>query len=282
MVVGVIGLGLALADARHPARGHSTGGQHAKGKSGAASGRGTHMGHGHNRGKRPGAGRHGRARGKHKGNNHKGGGKANQQTKTNPKGNSLTDHQRRAVERFAKTGNLNGQEKQAVNNVLSGSPLSADDRQSISNMLAGDRPGLTPEVREALSQALNDDAAQHMQSFAQRILRVHNNTGERLRVWVQYRTLADSQTWTWQPADPRRSRRAVVFDLNPGAVGPRGDSGPILASRVRVWAQSASGRRWLQYQDEDYWLVSETDRRGNHAYEATEEQTWPITFPLSR
>lgn len=87
-------------------------------------------------------------------------------------------------------------------------------------------------------------------------LRVVNNTGEPLRVYLQYETLVNGR-WTWLPADPKNP--ALTYSWGPGddffvAV----EGARINARRVRIWAQGKnSGKRWVDYQNRDLWLPPE-------------------------
>jgi tetratricopeptide (TPR) repeat protein len=85
-------------------------------------------------------------------------------------------------------------------------------------------------------------------------LKLVNETGEPLRVHLQYETLVDGR-WTWLPADPRNP--ALTYDWLPGRASFVAlKSGLITARRVRVWAEGKkTGRRWVNYQNKDLWLV---------------------------
>jgi hypothetical protein len=191
----------------------------------------------------------------------------------------LTSKQRKAVQDFVQTSNLSTQEKSAVDKVVSGTPLSATDRSTISALLVRNPASLTAEAREALNQAVADDMEQRMAAYTRRFLRVHNDTGERLKVWVQYRTLSVKQTWEWYPAIPAQSRQALGYDVEPSAVVDlEHTQGRISASRARLWARSSTGREWGDFRDRDLWLVPETDDQGSHRYYAAEAETFTFTF----
>jgi hypothetical protein len=110
-------------------------------------------------------------------------------------------------------------------------------------------------------------------------LRVKNDTKEKLKVYVQYRTAGDDGEWAWLPADPKASEKAVVYELEPGEEAVLGDRGQaITASRVRVWAVAeASGSEWLDNKDADLWLVPEADD-GQRYYHAAEMDSYTVTF----
>jgi hypothetical protein len=174
---------------------------------------------------------------------------------------------------------VNSQQQQALNNALSGNALSADDRAALTSLLTDGRVNLTPDQRATLNEILNEDADQ-LQPFYERTLTVRNNTSEKLHVWVQYRTKAESETWQWLPANPKESGRAVSLSLNPGESADVLDGEAVVsASRVRIWASTASGKEWVKYQDRDFWLVSATGD-GKHRYQAVAMESRSISFPL--
>jgi hypothetical protein len=198
---------------------------------------------------------------------------------TNPArrpGKKLTTGQKQTLRKFVNSAPLTPQEKGAVDKVISGGQLSADDRSALSALLVRNPPGLTAEVREALNQALADDMEQRLVAFSRRYLRVHNDTGEQLTVWLRYQTLTVNKTWSWYPAAPQP---AVAYRVDPGAVlDLEHEKWRVEASRVRIWARSSGGREWGDYRGRDLWLVPETDDRGQHQYRAAERETFTFTF----
>jgi hypothetical protein len=116
-------------------------------------------------------------------------------------------------------------------------------------------------------------------SQSQRLLKIRNDSGSKLTVYVQYRTYADDGTWAWYPNDPSQSDRAQACEIEPGAETYLSNAGTtICASRVRLWAVSNSGSQWLDAKDSDLWLVPEIDDAGYHAYLAPEMGTFLYTF----
>lgn len=99
-------------------------------------------------------------------------------------------------------------------------------------------------------------------------------------MYVQYRTQDDEGSWTWVPANPRRSAKAVRYDLDPGEETSLGVSADekLSANVVRIWAVSRGGDEWDEYKDEDLWLVDEKDDDGKLGYEAEEVETYVYTF----
>jgi hypothetical protein len=207
---------------------------------------------------------------------------------TAPKGNAKngpggrkppTPKQQQALRKFVDTANLPAGEKSAVNKVISGQQLSAQDRTALSGLLMRNPPELTTEAREALNQALNDDMERQLVSFSRRYLRVHNDTADKLRMWLQYQTLTVKQTWVWYPAPPWQSKQGVSYNLEPSAVVDlRHEKWRVNASKGRIWARSAAGKEWGEYRDQDLWLVPETDERGGHRYYAAQHETFTFTF----
>lgn len=115
-------------------------------------------------------------------------------------------------------------------------------------------------------------------SQTRRYLHVKNNTGEQLAVYLQFRAPDERGEWIWLPANPGASREALTFELAAGQEGPLEYSGaPISASRVRIWAESAS-RKWVKFHDQDLWLVSEVDADGQRVYYSAAMETFPFTF----
>ena len=113
--------------------------------------------------------------------------------------------------------------------------------------------------------------------FTRRLLHVANNTHEPITVYVQFHSQVEGGQWSWLPADPATSQEAFAFQLEAGQAGHLDYNGvPISASRVRIWAQSAT-QQWNTYRDEDLWLVSEVDASGQRAYVATEMETYPFS-----
>jgi hypothetical protein len=114
----------------------------------------------------------------------------------------------------------------------------------------------------------------------QRYLRIKNDTGEKLTVYVQYRTLVDRDQWLWVPADPRQSPDEVAtFEVAAGSETFLGDGADrVKGSRVRMWAASEGGKQWTDAKQKDFWLVPETDAKGAHYYYAADTQSFTYTF----
>ncbi|OHB75709.1 MAG: hypothetical protein A2W31_09865 [Planctomycetes bacterium RBG_16_64_10] len=114
--------------------------------------------------------------------------------------------------------------------------------------------------------------------FTRRLLYLKNVTAEPVKVYIQFRSQTESGDWAWIPADPAASQESLAVELAPGQEGyVQHDGGPIAASRVRIWGNSAS-RQWQTHRDEDLWLVSEVDGNGERAYHAAALETFPFVF----
>jgi hypothetical protein len=112
----------------------------------------------------------------------------------------------------------------------------------------------------------------------QRYLRLVNATDSSVRVYVQYRTMRDNDSYAWLPANPADSREAVTFRIAAGeTLDLERDGSRIAASRVRLWVQSTGGT-WTGYRDRDLWLVPEVDADGEHYYRAAEVETYTFTL----
>jgi hypothetical protein len=191
----------------------------------------------------------------------------------------LTRTHRQRLMDLVTNKNLSTGEKTAIGKLLSGEPLTAEDRTSLSNLLANDRGQLTADDREAISAGISDDAESKQVLQTRKLLRLRNATGERLTVWVQYETLTGTDQWAWLPVDPQKAATAVEIRLEPGAVADVADGRQrVSASRIRIWAQSESGRRWTRSRDRDLWLVTEVDDQGEHCYYAEQMGTYTYSF----
>jgi hypothetical protein len=111
-----------------------------------------------------------------------------------------------------------------------------------------------------------------------RILRVKNDTGGRLRVFVQYHTLNDQNQWAWYPVDPGQAPKGVSCIFDPGEETTIEHSSFVInADRVRIWAVAEQGEQWTDYQDADLWLVPEVED-GKHQYRADQMEAHTFTF----
>jgi hypothetical protein len=108
-----------------------------------------------------------------------------------------------------------------------------------------------------------------------RYLKVKNDTGSKLTVWLHYRTLTTGDEWKWFPKD---GRKAVRYELDPGEETYLCHEGwKVNASRVRIWAETASGEQMDEYKDQDLWLVPE-DEEGERSYSAPQMEDFTFAF----
>lgn len=121
------------------------------------------------------------------------------------------------------------------------------------------------------------------QRFNEKRLTLKNETKENLRVWVKYRTLERQEKgfeWVWKPGDKSASS-TLELTIEPGksAYVEGEDKSPIVASRVRFWAETESGEQYDEHKSEELWLVDENPQLdGDRAYYDEKHQTYTYTF----
>jgi hypothetical protein len=143
----------------------------------------------------------------------------------------------------------------AINTLVSGNFLSTDQRQDLTDLVAANSANLGEDDLKAVQAALDYDARAKRE---QRYLELENATGERLTVWLHYQTFDEEQKLSWYPTRPVDAEKALHYVLEPNAKLPLGDGkNKIAAARVRVWAESDSGQKWLTYRDSDLRLKPE-------------------------
>jgi len=109
----------------------------------------------------------------------------------------------------------------------------------------------------------------------ERFLRIKNDSGEKLTVFLQVRTRNDRGEWVWSPEAPGSKAKVMTFDLEAGKTLDL--TGKVSASRVRLWARSESSS-FMDYANQDLWLVPETTNSGEHRYQAGQMQTFTFTM----
>jgi hypothetical protein len=169
-------------------------------------------------------------------------------------------------------------QKAALGKLLANEPMTDQERQQMTDLLFNaQQAGLTKEDETALSYLLLDDAASHAGSTSPGssseenagplFLRVYNNTGERLKVWVR---VVDPKK-----ADPTLKEKEVVkkidtlaYDLETGKAYDLQQHGQRLkAVAVHVWAISST-RSWAQHRDQELHLTTP----------ANKSKTYTLTF----
>ncbi|MSQ96894.1 MAG: hypothetical protein EXR98_20395 [Gemmataceae bacterium] len=169
-------------------------------------------------------------------------------------------------------------QKTAIDKLLAGQdPLTDQERQKLSDLLfnASDA-GLTKDDEAALSYLLLDEAARNASASAPTssppgdekagplFLRIYNNTGERLKVWVQ--VVPDAEIKKEKEPDPNaevkkdkeldpKKSEPLQYVLESGKSYDLQHNGERLkASAVRVWAISPT-RSWAQHRDQELVLT---------------------------
>jgi hypothetical protein len=196
----------------------------------------------------------------------------------------MSEAQQEALRSFTKQESISDPQRSAIDRLRTGENLTDEDRTVLTNMLASD-PKLDPELREIVKQGLQEDLENKRKPAfrqTQRYLKIKNETNETLTVFVQYRTQVNGEQWLWLPADPKKSADAVPLQVPPGKeIYAEVDKNRILCSRARLWAKASSkGTEWLEYKDQDLWLVPEVDKENprEHVYFAPEAQTFRFVF----
>jgi hypothetical protein len=112
-----------------------------------------------------------------------------------------------------------------------------------------------------------------------RFLRVANASDEEITVFVRYYMQDQDGDWNWYPAAPQEDVEPLTVTLEPGQASDITDSGwRVNASKVRVWATSASGKQWRKFRDANLTLVGTDDNSGERTYVAKETQMYSHTF----
>jgi hypothetical protein len=131
-------------------------------------------------------------------------------------------------------------------------------------------------------QRIVDDArVEQKPAWPTRYLRVHNDTGENLRVYIQYYTPGDQGRWRWLPGDlkaPSSGQFVMVECPKDGQTEVQDRDTRVDASRVRVWAISESGKKWEDFRDKDLEVVPERNDKDEPSYLAAIRQTYPLSF----
>lgn len=109
----------------------------------------------------------------------------------------------------------------------------------------------------------------------ERYLRLHNDTDEKITVYLRHHTEDVTGQWDWVPEAPGpTATKWLAFEMQPNEVlEPKLGEMFIAANRIRLYAESAT-KSWLNYKDQDYWLVPETTTSGEHLYYAPSRQTY--------
>jgi hypothetical protein len=193
---------------------------------------------------------------------------------------------------------LSGGERTAIQRLANSQPLTQDDRSALSNLLFSGRPGLSEDELRAISFGLIEDQSRDRPAATaatvvsrsagdrspppgavrqdRRFLRVFNNSGAPVKLWVQY-NVPDDQGGVWVPGDPDESDNALRYDLAPGKAYDLHHNGDrVAANRVRFWALSPT-QTWSRNANTDLVLSSAGDEPDG-AYFDTKVQTFTLTL----
>jgi hypothetical protein len=156
-----------------------------------------------------------------------------------------------------------------------------------------DRPRLPKNIKRSVISFVPDpndpdapeiDVADESGEQLERYLRIQNRSGEALTVWVQYhRRDAFGAWWEWMPTDPTYSDEAVSFEIGPGEttyleLEDKDEDEYLHANKVRLWASSANGKKYMKYAEKDLWLVPEKNSQREHHYYAPAMGTYTYTL----
>ena len=281
LVIGLVGLASASSTAAssHHGSHHGKGGKKTAGKKGSKKTTGK--------------------KGGKKTTGKKGGKKGGKQTagKNGKTSNKLPKKVQDQLKKTAANPNVTPAQSGALYAGMSGYSLSDGQRNALSELAADDSSGLTSEQREAISMLLEKDAENKDEQLAaddessdnadghlqlRRYLLLRNETGEPLTIQVQFRMFSGHGEWSWFPADPRRSDKALKYTLSPGkALYLTDGESRVATSKVRIWAEGLkTGTKWVDYKDQDLWLVPEVSKGSHHGYHDDKIQT--VSMQLTR
>ena len=181
------------------------------------------------------------------------------------------------VKSASKDWKLDPGQTAAVDKLLAGqAPLTDQERQQLSDVLFNAKEaGLTQEDENALSYLMLDETARNtgepspnppgLDKAGPLFVRIYNNTGERLKVWVQ--VVSDGEANKEKEPDPKKIE-TLSYDLATGKAYDLPHNGERLkASVIRVWAISPT-RSWADHRDHDLVLTTPEDK----------SKTYTLTF----
>jgi hypothetical protein len=154
----------------------------------------------------------------------------------------------------------------ALGKLLGNQPLTDQDRQQLSDLLFNAQAaGLSKEDEVALGYLLLDQAASNNVASADPVsdvkngplfLKVFNNTGERLKVWVEIvPEMAEAKKAEPDKKEPMKKPLPLQYELAAGkAYDLQKDGKKLQATAVKVWAISPT-RSWAQHRDEPLQLT---------------------------
>ena len=85
-------------------------------------------------------------------------------------------------------------------------------------------------------------------------IKVSNESGGKIKVFLQYYTFTTDGEWKWFPSAPGGDE-AVSYEFAPGESGILfHEEWKVNASKIRIWAEGED-TRWVTYRDKDYLLT---------------------------
>ena len=111
----------------------------------------------------------------------------------------------------------------------------------------------------------------------ERFLRLHNDTAEKMTVYVRNHTADVSGEWDWFPEPPSpEAAKWFSFVLEPGEVlEPKLGTLPMAGDRIRLIVETGTQRRET-FKETDFWLVPEATPMGEHLYYSEARQTFDL------
>jgi len=85
-----------------------------------------------------------------------------------------------------------------------------------------------------------------------RIVRVSNQTGQKIRVHIHFETQTADGRWVWTP-----DAGAAMWDFEPGEIAMLTHEGhPLQTRRMRIWAENSETKTtWIKTKDADTWTA---------------------------
>ena len=162
--------------------------------------------------------------------------------------------------------NMNAWQPAAVDKLVSQQPLNDNDRQQLSNLLFdGPQAGLSKEDERVLGELLLDETGRETVSTTSPgnepapektgpwFLRVYNNTGEKLKVFVQ--VVPDVEPKKDDKAAAKKPATSM-YDLETGKAYDLQQAGQrVKASSIHVWAMSPT-RHWVEHREQELRLTT--------------------------
>ncbi len=156
-------------------------------------------------------------------------------------------------------------------------PLTRPEQATLSGMLFSNKPGFSSQESTIISQSLMMNMMHETQgdpepapagrvASATSGVRVHNRTGEPIKLWVQYRVPAENPEAEWRPGarPPVTVPPALEYTLGPGddeegAAWDLTNGGTNLAAySIRFWAMTPS-QVWADHMEQELVLTPDAN-----------------------